>query len=223
MSKKNKSDNEDFFMDTSGEQISMIAEISTDGEAEEVKMEFDKEIPVMALRNMVMFPHVVMPITIGRASTLKLVNMAAKKKQPIALFCQRSSEVNEPGFQDLYHVGVIARVLRVFDMPGGTTTVIMQSSGPRVLLKSIVRTHPYLKGMVEPLVDVEGVDENSDEFKMLMETCKDLANKYIDSSERITPDTAFAIKNLDHPVIFVNYVCANFPFTPEEKVQLLKF
>ena len=70
MSKKNKSDNEDFFMDTSGEQISMIAEISTDGEAEEVKMEFDKEIPVMALRNMVMFPHVVMPITIGRASTL---------------------------------------------------------------------------------------------------------------------------------------------------------
>ena len=222
MSKKNKSDNEDFFMDTSGEQISMIAEISTDGEAEEVKMEFDKEIPVMALRNMVMFPHVVMPITIGRASTLKLVNMAAKKKQPIALFCQRSSEVNEPGFQDLYHVGVIARVLRVFDMPGGTTTVIMQSSGPRVLLKSIVRTHPYLKGMVEPLVDVEGVDENSDEFKMLMETCKDLANKYIDSSERITPDTAFAIKNLDHPTILVNFICANFPLKPEEKVDLLR-
>ena len=218
-----KKNNEDFYMDSENDQISMIAEISTEVEDEAtMKMEYDKEIPVLPLRNMVMFPHVVMPITIGRASSLKLVNTAFRKKQPIVLVCQLKADTEEPGYQDLYHVGVIARVLRVFEMPGGNTTAIMQSAGPKVHLENIVRTLPYLKGMVAP-IEEEEVDENSDEFKALMESCKELANKYIDKSERLGPDTAFAIKNLEHPTIFVNFVCANFPFTPDEKVQLLGY
>ena len=217
-----KKNNEDFYMDSENEQISMIAEISTEVEDEAtLKMEYDKEISVLPLRNMVMFPHVVMPITIGRASSLKLVNTAFRKKQPIALVCQLKADTEEPGYQDLYHVGVIARVLRVFEMPGGNTTAIMQSAGPKVHLDSIVRTLPYLKGMVTPMEEEE-VDEHSDEFNALMESCKELSNKYIEKSDRLGPDTAFAIKNLDHPTIFVNFVCANFPFTPEEKVQLLR-
>ena len=217
-----KKNNEDFYMDSENEQISMIAEISTEVEDEAtLKMEYDKEISVLPLRNMVMFPHVVMPITIGRASSLKLVNTAFRKKQPIALVCQLKADTEEPGYQDLYHVGVIARVLRVFEMPGGNTTAIMQSAGPKVHLDSIVRTLPYLKGMVTPMEEEE-VDEHSDEFNALMESCKELSNKYIEKSDRLGPDTAFAIKNLDHPTIFVNFVCANFPFTSEEKVQLLR-
>ena len=218
-----KKNNEDFYMDSENEQISMIAEISTEVEDEaNLKMEYDKEISVLPLRNMVMFPHVVMPITIGRASSLKLVNTAFRKKQPIALVCQLKADTEEPGYQDLYHVGVIARVLRVFEMPGGNTTAIMQSAGPKVHLDNIVRTLPYLKGMVTPMEEEE-VDEHSDEFNALMESCKELSNKYIEKSDRLGPDTAFAIKNLDHPTIFVNFVCANFPFTPEEKVQLLRY
>ena len=218
-----KKNNEDFYMDSENEQISMIAEISTEVEDEAtLKMEYDKEISVLPLRNMVMFPHVVMPITIGRASSLKLVNTAFRKKQPIALVCQLKADTEEPGYQDLYHVGVIARVLRVFEMPGGNTTAIMQSAGPKVHLDSIVRTLPYLKGMVTPMEEEE-VDEHSDEFNALMESCKELSNKYVEKSDRLGPDTAFAIKNLDHPTIFVNFVCANFPFTPEEKVQLLRY
>ena len=217
-----KKNNEDFYMDSENEQISMIAEISTEVEDEAtLKMEYDKEISVLPLRNMVMFPHVVMPITIGRASSLKLVNTAFRKKQPIALVCQLKADTEEPGYQDLYHVGVIARVLRVFEMPGGNTTAIMQSAGPKVHLDNIVRTLPYLKGMVTPMEEEE-VDEHSDEFNALMESCKELSNKYIEKSDRLGPDTAFAIKNLDHPTIFVNFVCANFPFTSEEKVQLLR-
>ena len=223
MSKKTQNDSEDFFMNTDGDQISMIAEITTEPEGDEVlKMEFDKEFPVMPLRNMVMFPHVVMPVTIGRTSTLKLINTAFKKKLPIVLACQVSAEVDDPGYADLYHVGVIAKVLRIFEMPGGTTTAIMQSSGPRVHLDSIVRTLPYMKGKVTPLEEVE-MDEQSDEFKALMDSCKELANKFIEKSERLAPDTAFAIKNLDHPIILVNFICANFPFSAEEKVQLLRF
>ena len=221
MSKKNK--NEDFYMDSENEQISMIAEISTEVEDEStLKLEYDKEIPVLALRNMVMFPHVVMPVTIGRSSSLKLVNAAFKKKLPIALVCQLSAEVDDPGYQDLFHIGVIARVLRVFEMPGGNTTAIMQSSGPKIHLDNIVRTLPYMKGMVTPLEEEE-VDEHSDEFKALTESCKEQANKFVEKSERLAPDTAFAIKNLDHPMILVNFICANFPFNADEKVQLLRY
>ena len=221
MSKKNK--NEDFYMDSENEQISMIAEISTEVEDEStLKLEYDKEIPVLALRNMVMFPHVVMPVTIGRNSSLKLVNAAFKKKLPIALVCQLSAEVDDPGYQDLFHIGVIARVLRVFEMPGGNTTAIMQSSGPKIHLDNIVRTLPYMKGMVTPLEEEE-VDEHSDEFKALTESCKEQANKFVEKSERLAPDTAFAIKNLDHPMILVNFICANFPFNADEKVQLLRY
>ena len=221
MSKKNK--NEDFYMDSENEQISMIAEISTEVEDEStLKLEYDKEIPVLALRNMVMFPHVVMPVTIGRNSSLKLVNAAFKKKLPIALVCQLSAEVDDPGYQDLFHIGVIARVLRVFEMPGGNTTAIMHSAGPKIHLDNIVRTLPYMKGMVTPLEE-EDVDEHSDEFKALTESCKEQANKFVEKSERLAPDTAFAIKNLDHPMILVNFICANFPFNADEKVQLLRY
>ena len=201
----------------------MIAEISTEIEDEStLKLEYDKEIPVLALRNMVMFPHVVMPVTIGRNSSLKLVNAAFKKKLPVALVCQLSAEVDDPGYQDLFHIGVIARVLRVFEMPGGNTTAIMQSSGPKIHLDNIVRTLPYMKGMVTPLEEEE-VDEHSDEFKALTESCKEQANKFVEKSERLAPDTAFAIKNLDHPMILVNFICANFPFNADEKVQLLRY
>ncbi len=223
MSKRIKNDNEDFYMEADDNQISMIAEITTEPDAEDLaKMEFDKEIPILPLRNMVMFPHVVMPVTIGRTSSLKLINVAFKKKQPIVLVCQVSAEVDDPGYADLYHVGVVARVLRIFEMPGGTTTAIMQSAGPKVHLDGIVRTQPYMKGMVTPMEEV-AVDEQSDEFNALMESCKDLANKYVEKSERLAPDTAFAIKNLDHPTILVNFICANFPFNVDEKVQLLRY
>ena len=223
MSKKNKSDNEDFFMNADDNQISMIAEITTEPDAEELaKMEFDKDFPVLPLRNLVMFPHVVMPVTIGRSSSLKLINMAYKKKQPIILVCQISSEVDEPGYSDLYHVGVVAKVIRIFEMPGGTTTAIMQSAGPKVHLDGIVRTQPYMRGMVTEMEEIVE-DEQSDEFKALMESCKDLANKYVEKSERLSPDTSFAIKNLDHPTILVNFICTNFPFNVDEKVQLLRY
>ena len=222
MSKKTNNDNEDFFMNSDNDHISMIAEISTEAEENDVlKVEFDKDIPVMPLRNLVMFPHVVMPVTIGRSSTLKLVNVAYKKKLPIVLVCQTSADVDDPGYSDLYHVGVVARVLRIFEMPGGTTTVIMQSGGPRVHLDSIVRTQPYMKGRVTPLEEMEE-DESSDEYKALMDSCKDLANKYVEKSDKLAPDTSFAIKNLDHPIIMVNFICANFPFAVEDKIQLLK-
>lgn len=99
---------EDILMNTDADDISMLAEIQTDTD-DLSAIEFEKEIPIMPLRNMVMFPSVVMPVTIGRPSTLKLVNAAYKKKQAIAVVCQVQGDLDDPGFADLYHVGVIAK------------------------------------------------------------------------------------------------------------------
>ncbi len=198
----------------------MLTEIHTEPE-EFQPLELDKELPVMPLRNLVMFPYVVMPITIGRHSTLKLVNTAYKKQQPIVLVCQKSADVDDPDYNDLYPTGVIARVLRIFEMPGGNTTVIMQSNGPKVRLESLTRTRPYMKGMVTEVED-EIVDEKTDEFKALMETCKELSNRFVETSDRIAPDITFAIKNLDNGSVLVNFICANFPLPVHEKILLLE-
>ena len=207
-------------MDSKNNEIAMLAEIPT--ELEELqKLELDKEYPVLPLRNLVMFPFVVMPVTIGRTSSLKLVNAAYKKQQPIVLVCQISAEVDNPGFQDVYTVGVIAKILRIFEMPGGATTAIMQSNGPRVRLENLTRMLPYIKGTVSALPD-EVENDASDEFKALMDTCKELADKYVDVSDRLAPDTAFAIKNLDNGNILVNFICANFPFAVKDKMQMLE-
>ncbi|WP_350008162.1 endopeptidase La, partial [Phocaeicola dorei] len=216
--KRNKK--EDILLNTDNDDISMLAEIQTDPD-EVTAMEFNKEIPVMPLRNMVMFPSVVMPVTIGRPSTLKLVNAAYKKKLPIAVVCQIQGDMDDPGFNDVYHVGVIGKILRVFEMPGGNTTVIMQSNGPKVHLDSITKTSPYLKGIVTPIPEANDQLE-TDEFKALIDTCKDLTSKFIEASEKMSPDTVFAIKNLDNPEILVNFICANFPIAVEEKIKLLK-
>ncbi|MDO4181194.1 MAG: endopeptidase La [Bacteroidales bacterium] len=217
--KRNKNE-EDILISTENNEISMLAEIQAE-EDDISAMEFDKEMPVMTLRNMVMFPSVIMPITIGRPSTLKLVNAAYKRRRPVAVVCQIQGDMDDPGYNNLYHTGVVGKVLRIFELPGGNTTVIMQSNGPKIHLDSITKVSPYLKGMVTPISEKEN-QENTDEFKALVETCKDLTAKYIETSERMSPDTIFAIKNLDNVGILVNFICSNFPFPVEEKIQLLE-
>ena len=218
MSKKNR--DEDIILKTNNnESISMLAEIQTEPE-ESFSMDLSKEIPVLPLRNMAMFPLVVMPVTIGRSSSLKLVNAAYKKRLPIVVTSQLSGEVDDPGYRDLYHIGVIAKIIRIFEMPGGNTTAILQSNGPKVILENITRTTPYLQGMVTP-IEESIVNENSDEFKALMDTTKELAAKYLEMSDRMAPDLALVIKNQEGEIL-INFICSNFPFSVEEKNQLLK-
>ena len=207
-----KSNNED--------SISMLAEIQTEPD-ELMTFDLSKEIPVLPLRNMSLFPLVVMPVTIGRSSSLKLVNAAFKKRSPIVVVSQIAGETDDPGYKDLYHIGVLARVIRIFEMPGGNTTAILQSAGPKVNLENITRMTPYLQGMVTPIEEMI-VNENTEEFKALMDTTKELAAKYLEMSDRLAPDLALVIKNQEGEIL-INFICANFPFPIEEKIQLLKY
>lgn len=207
--------------DENEDDISMLTEIQTDPEMISV-MELEKDIPVMPLRNMVMFPSVVMPITVGRPTTQKLINAAYKNKQPIAVVCQLQADTEEPEFNDLYNIGVIAKILRIFEMPGGNSTVILQANGPKVNLDKITSEFPYLMGKVSAIPEDNSHGNNLDEFQALTDTCRELTTKFIEKSDKLSPDTIFAIKNLNEAEILVNFVCSNFPFEVKEKMQLLK-
>lgn len=207
-------------MNTENEDISMLAEIET-ASLEISPEELENEFPVMTLRNMVMFPSVAMPVTVGRRATLKLVNAALKSKSFIVISTQMVSEVESPVQKDLYPTAVIGKVLRIFEMPGGSTTVILQANGPKVHIDKITSLRPYLSGKVTRIEEDMKV-EGTTEFKALMDTCREMSSKFIDISDNLSPDAAFAIKNLENNEMLVNFICSNFPFTVEDKIDLLQ-
>ena len=208
-------------MSGEGEDMSVLTEIEALPFDKDNTEELDDELPVMTLRNMLIFPSVVMPVTVGRRPTLKLVNAALRNKDSIVIATQKVSEVDSPEYKDLYPIAVIGKVLRIFEMPTGSTTVILQATGPKVHLDEITSVRPYLKGKVTPVKE-DMSEDNSDEFKALVDTCRELSNKYVDLSERMAPDTSFAIKNLDHNEMLINFICANFPFSIADKYELLQ-
>lgn len=207
-------------MNTENEDISMLAEIET-APLEISPEELENEFPVMTLRNMVMFPSVAMPVTVGRRATLKLVNAALKSKSFIVISTQMVSEVESPVQKDLYPTAVIGKVLRIFEMPGGSTTVILQANGPKVHIDKLTSLRPYLSGKVTRIEEDMKV-EGTTEFKALMDTCREMSSKFIDISDNLSPDAAFAIKNLENNEMLVNFICSNFPFTVEDKIDLLQ-
>lgn len=181
----------------------------------------NEELPIMTLRNMVMFPSVIMPVTVGRRSTLKLTKAALKGNKPIVIATQKVMEVEDPNMNDLYTTAVVGRVLREFELPGGNTTVILQASTLKVRIDSVTSAKPYLKGKVSALPEDMEMKENNDELDALLDTAKDLCSKYIEVSENGAQEMVFALKNLPQNHMMINYVCTNFPFPIEDKINML--
>ncbi|MBO4589819.1 MAG: endopeptidase La [Bacteroidaceae bacterium] len=203
-----------------GESFSMIADFEGNEENLFNGGEFDSQMPVLPLRNMVLFPGTVMPVTVGRVSSLRLVRDAYKKESAIAVLCQKSPETESPTENDLYDIGTAARVVRVFEMPDQTTTVILQGM-QRVRLRELVKRRPYLTGVVEPLRE-ELPAKDSREFRAIVDNCKDLGIKYARLNADTQQDTSFALKNIHNGIFIVNYICTNLPFEIREKMQLLQ-
>ena len=205
--------------DESNPSFSMIADF--DGNENGLfDSDMDDVVPILPLRNMVLFPTVVMPVTVGRKSSLKLVQNASSDGKQIAVFCQKDPDVENPGFNDLYSTGVLAKVIRVFDMPDQTTTVVLQGM-QRIKLRSIIDNDPYLIGTAELFPEVLP-PTRSKEFKAIVDSCKDAAIKYVKLSDNIQPDAAFALKNISNGLFLINFICANLPFDIKEKARLLR-
>lgn len=211
-------------MDDTHEQESSFSLIADfDGNEEQLfEEEIDKCLPILPLRNMVLFPGVVLPVAIGRKSSLRLIDHAYKKGKTIGAVCQLRPEVERPGLEDLYPIGVVAKIVRVFEMPDQTTTVILQGMQHFQLLE--VHDAPkenFLLGTVSQLQ--ESFPEKGDmEFKVLVDTCKDLTVQFIKNADNIQAEAAFAIKNINSQMFLINFICANLPLSVEEKEQLLK-
>ena len=195
--------------DYEGSDENMFNVIDPDGET----------LPVLPVRNMVLFPGVVMPVTIGRSSSLKLVKDAYKKELSIAVHCQKSPETENPTETDLYDVGTAARIVRIFEMPDMTTTVILHGV-QRVQMVEVVKRRPYMTAKVTPLRDILPGKSNR-EFRAIVDNCKELAIKYTRLNIESQQDTIFALRNISNAVFLVNFICANLPFDIKEKSQLL--
>lgn len=179
--------------------------------------ELKHEIPILPLRNMVIFPHVFMPVLIGRTSSLRLIKEADKKKLLVGVMTQVNASTDEPGFNDLYPLGVIARVVRIIDLPDGNTTAIVHALD-RVQLDSIVTNYPYLKGTVSLYKEMDDADDGLVDDAM-MKALKETMEHYIREMEA-SQDLLFALKNIPASIA-VNYICSNINIKAAEKHKLL--
>ena len=197
----------------------MIADI--DGDLKDfLNVNTPDEVPVLALRNMVLFPGVVTPILIGRETSKKLVTKAERKGLIIGVVGQLDPDVDYPYYDDLYHVGVYAKVMKLLTLPNGNITAIVQGLG-RLHLDEIVSTSPYLEANVTPLEEIQP-EKKDREFKTAADDMRDLVGKYISMSEDIPDEASFAIKNISNPVMVLNFVCTNMPFNYTEKQKMLE-
>ena len=208
-------------METSNDNgFSLIADF--DGNEEllfDVKVESGEILPVLPLRNMVLFPGVFMQVTVGRKASLKLVREAERKNSYIAVACQRRAQTEEPIYEDLYTMGTVGKIVRVFDMPDHTTMVILQGM-KRMTLNNIVETEPYLKGEVT-LKDEIVPDADDTEFQAMVETCKEQTMRFIKMFDSIHQEAAMAIRNLSNRTSLIDFICTNLPLKITDKMELL--
>ena len=197
----------------------MIADI--DGDLKDfLNVSTPEHVPVLALRNMVLFPGVVTPILIGRKSSKTLVEKAEKKGLIIGVVSQRDPDVDSPTKEDLFTVGVYAKVMKLLTLPNGNVTAIVQGLG-RLELDDITSTSPYLEGDVTPLEEIQP-EKKDREFNAAVSDLRDLVNKYIGLSEEIPDEANYAIKNISNPIMMLNFVCTNMLFNHKDKQKLLE-
>ena len=197
----------------------MIADV--DGDFKDfLNVNTPDRVPILALRNMVIFPGVVTPILIGRQTSKKLVEKAEKKGLIIGIVAQRDPDVDVPEQSDLYEVGVFAKVMKLITLPNGNFTAILQGLG-RMELDEIILTSPYLVGKVTPLEE-QLPDPKDREFNTAVADLRDMVSRYISVSEDIPDEASFAIKNISNMVMMLNFVCTNMPFNYKEKQKLLE-
>lgn len=182
----------------------------------------DGELPILATRNIAIFPGVISPVIIGRKQSLNLLDKLRKHNDAaFAVFCQKDQEVENPEGKDLFEYGVYAKLVKVLEMPGpgNNLTAIIQGLG-RCRLKSITRTMPFMLGEVCPAME-DVPKENDKEFATAMEDMRSTTLNYIRMNEDLPDESQFALNNISNNVIAVDFACTNLPFSIEDKELLI--
>lgn len=198
--------------------VSLIADFDGDI-AELLSTEIPQTLPLLPVRNMMLFPGVLSSVMVSRESSLAVVKRAAKDNSLFAVATQKDAGVEQPGEGDLYPIAVAARVMRVLELPGGITSVILQSFG-RCKVGKITRRTPVTRINVSSLPDVLPPTD-SKEYAALVDECRDAAIRFLKLGDTQHEEAVFAIRNIKHDVFTINFLCTNLPFTLEEKANLL--
>ena len=177
-------------------------------------------IPILSLRNTVLFPGVVIPITAGRDKSIKLINDANKGSKVIGVVAQKDESVEDPNFEDVHKVGTVARILKVLKMPDGNTTVIIQGK-KRFEIATPVSETPYMTAKIKAVAEVTP-QANNDAFNAAIESIKDLSLEIIKQSPNIPSEASFAIKNIESNSFLINFVSSNMAVSVAEKQKLLE-
>ncbi len=179
-----------------------------------------EDLPILPLRDMVLFPGVTMPILVGRKSSLALIDEAFKNKRHIGVTCQKNPNIEEPGINDIYTIGVIAEIIKVFQLPDGNTSVILQGK-QRFSLLNITKNTPYLKGEIALLDDIS-VNKRDKEFKVLVDAIKDTTSEYLKYLGEPSRELLSSLRNIDGSNgLLINFLCTNIPFSAARKESLL--
>jgi ATP-dependent Lon protease len=191
-----------------------------EGDQDEIaNLVLPEELPLLPLRNTVLFPGVVLPITVGRDKSIKAVTDAYKSDKLIGVVAQQDSQVEDPQVGDLSAVGTVARIVKQIKMPDGGTTIIIQGK-TRFKIQEITASEPYFKARVEKLVEQEAPAD--EDFQAYVSNIKELASEIIQLSPNIPTEAGIILKNIENPVFLIHFVSSNLSVELSEKQKLLE-
>ena len=202
------------------EDAELIPLMTPEDEEEINKEDLPEVLPILPLRNTVLFPGVVIPITAGRDTSIKLINEANNDTKVIGVVSQKDEKVENPRASDINSIGVVARILRVLKMPDGNTTVIIQGK-KRFEVSEVISEKPYMQAKIIEVAEARPAQDN-EEFGAIIDSIKDLALQIIKNSPNIPSEASFAIQNIESPSFLINFVSSNMNLSVEEKQKLLE-
>ncbi|MCX6302136.1 MAG: endopeptidase La [Bacteroidia bacterium] len=204
-------------LDGEGDIIPIIAD-GDDHDLEDV--EVPEAIPILSLRNTVLFPGVVLPISIGRPRSIQLIKDAYRHDKIVGTVAQKNPDIENPGFNDLHSVGTIGQIVKLLEMPDGSTTAIIQGR-KRMILGGLVSDNPYFIAKVSTIPEVKP-ESLSKDFNAIVGSLKDLSLKIIKINPSISPEASFAIKNIENNTYLINFICSNTDIKVQDKQKLLE-
>ena len=204
-------------LDGEGDIVPIIAD-GDDGELEDVDV--PEAIPILSLRNTVLFPGVVLPISIGRPKSIQLIKDAYRNDKIVGTVAQKDPDLENPRYEDLHLIGTIGQIVKLLEMPDGSTTAIIQGR-KRMALQELVSDDPYFVAKVKTIPELKP-EALSKDFDAVVGSLKDLSLKIIKINPNISPEASFAIKNIENNTYLINFICSNTDIKVQDKQKLLE-
>ncbi len=203
--------------DGEGDIVPIIAD-GDEGDLEDVDV--PDSIPILSLKNTVLFPGVVLPISIGRPRSIQLIKDAYRTDKIVGTVAQKDPDLENPTFGELHNIGTIGQIVKLLEMPDGSTTAIIQGR-KRMILNELITSDPYFIARVRTIPEIKPEIPSKD-FNAIIGSLKDLSLKIIKINPNISPEASFAIKNIENNTYLINFICSNTDIKVQDKQKLLE-